>query len=106
MNRAELRRNQRLDSKKSATYTLTREQIESMKREVHEKAVKEVFTIMLAIPCEVLANDYWEKTAKQRLPLFVEKCLELYKAYEQGVVDMAQMEADLWELARHKVEWG
>lgn len=106
MNRAELRRKQREDSKKTATYTLTREQIESMKKQVHDKAVQEIFTLMLAIPCEILANEYWEKTAKQRMPKFIEQCLSLYKAYEQGVVTLEQMEADLWELAGYKVERG
>ena len=106
MNRAELRRKQREDSKKTATYTLTREQIESMKKQVHYNAVQEIFTLMLAIPCEILANEYWEKSAKQRMPKFIEQCLSLYKAYEQGVVTMEQMEADLWELAGYKVERG
>ncbi len=82
MNRAELRRKQREDSKKAATYTLTREQIDTMMEDVRKRAVQEIFTLMLAIPCEVLANDYWEKTAKKKLPDFVEQCLSLYKAYE------------------------
>lgn len=104
MNRAALRRQQREKEKKTSTYTLTMEQIENMKKEVYSKAVREVFVLMLAIPCDVLANDYWNRSAKQRLPKFVEQCLSLYRSYEQGVVSMEQMEQDLLELSGYKIE--
>lgn len=104
MNRAELRRQQRTSTKGKATYTLTRKQIEDMKQEIYEKASKQALILMLAIPCEVLANDYWTKTAKQRLPEFVEKCLSLFSSFEKGAVTLEEMNEDLWELAGYRIE--
>lgn len=104
MTRAELRRKQREKEKSTSTYTLTVEQIENIKKDIYTKAVRDVLVMMLAIPCEVLSNDYWKKSAKQKLPKFVEECLSLYRSYEQGIVTMEEMEQDLWELAGYKVE--
>lgn len=96
MSRAEYRRQQRESQKLSKTYTLTQAQIDQMKETVRKQAVHEVLTLMLAIPCEILISEgYWEKTAKKKMPKFLDECLSLYSAYEQGVVTMEQMQEDL-----------
>lgn len=105
MGRAEQRRALREAGKQNKVYTLTQAQIDKIKADAVEEAVDKAFIMMLALPCEVLANEgYWEKTAKKRLPKFVDDVLSLYGAYEQGVVTMDQMEKDLWELAGVRLE--
>ena len=96
MNRAEIRRAAKEQPKKNKTYTLTQEQIDKNKQDAIEEATHKAFTLMLAIPCEILANEgYWEKTAKKRMPKFLEECMDLFNAYEKGVVTMEQMQEDL-----------
>lgn len=34
----------------------------------------------LAIPLNVLVNDYWEKSARKRIPKFIEDVISLYEA--------------------------
>lgn len=50
-----------------------------------------MFKMMLVIPTNLLIEDYWKKSAKQRIPKFVEDCLSLYDAWTSGVVDMDEM---------------
>lgn len=98
MNRAELRRVQRDESKKAKTFVLTQEQIDSLKKEAINEAVDKAFILMLALPLEVLlSEEYWMKSAKKRLPKFMDEILKLYKAYESGNIDLKDMEDDLWE---------
>lgn len=105
MNRAEIRRNQREQSKASKVYTLTQAQIDQIKKQAVEKATNKAFFLMLALPCEVLANEgYWEKSAKKRMPKFIDDILALFSAFEQGVVTMEQMQKDLWEIGGIRLE--
>lgn len=105
MNRAEIRRNQREQSKASKVYTLTQTQIDQIKKQAVEEATNKAFFLMLALPCEVLANEgYWEKSAKKRMPKFIDDILVLFSAFEQGVVTMEQMQKDLWEIGGIRLE--
>lgn len=105
MTRAEIRRNQKEQSKPAKVYTLTQAQIDQIKQQAVKEAVDKAFFLMLALPCEVLANEnYWEKSAKRKMPKFIDDILSLYAAYEQGVVTMEQMKRDLWDIAGVKLE--
>lgn len=105
MTRAEIRRSQKEQSKPAKVYTLTQAQIDQIKQQAVEEAVDKAFFLMLALPCEVLANEgYWEKSAKKKMPKFIDDILSLYAAYEQGVVTMEQMQKDLWDIAGVKLE--
>ena len=59
---------------------------------------------MLAIPLNVLFNDYWQKSAKQRAPKFIEDVMNLYEAVQQGVVSDKQLADLLDELAGVKID--
>lgn len=53
----------------------------------HERIAKEkAFVYMLAIPLDILANDYWSKTASKRLPEFIKKVMSLFDSLDNGVV--------------------
>ena len=58
----------------------------------NDELAEEILQMMLVIPTNILISDYWQKTAKKRIPEFVEQCISLYKAWEQGVVDMTEMQ--------------
>ena len=56
MNRAEFRRQQKLNNKKDKIYNLTQAQLDKIKEEAVEKAIDVSFGLMLAIPTNVLAR--------------------------------------------------
>lgn len=111
MSRAELRRKQKEQQKQNKTYTLTALELEQLeqriRREEQQKAkqllldktkelANQILVMMLVIPTNVLINDYWQKTAKKRIPKFINDCMNLYEAFTGGVVKMSEM-AELTE---------
>jgi hypothetical protein len=107
MSRADLRRSQKQEQKKTKVFTLTQAQIDQIKEQAMNDAVDKVFILMLALPLEVLiTEDYWMKSAKRRLPKFIDEVLSLYKAYEAGSISIEEMEEDLWEFAGVKLDKG
>lgn len=103
MNRAEMRRIEREKSKKKVTYVMTEESIRAIRDEEYKRARKEILDksdklaedilkMMIVIPTNVLINDYWKKTAKVRIPKFVDDCLKLYESWSSGNVDMEDMQ--------------
>ena len=111
MNRAE-RRRQGLKNKEP-TYSFTMDSLRSQMRIEQDKAFQEqlraakdkavdesrdiAFMLMLALPLKVLMRDYWKKTARDKLPGFVDKVLDLYYDYESGRVSLDELQSDLWE---------
>lgn len=106
MSRAELRRRQKEQQKQNKTYTLTALELEQLeqriRREEQQKAkqilldktkelANQILVMMLVIPTNVLINDYWQKTAKKRIPKFINDCMNLYEAFTGGVVKMSEM---------------
>ena len=103
MSRAELRRQKRENVKKAKTFIMTAEELEKIRIQEFNRAKKllldknddlaeQILQMMLVIPTNVLIADYWPKSAKQRIPEFVESCMSLYRAWEQGVVTMTEMQ--------------
>lgn len=99
MSRAERRRNDRNKKKSVKTYNMTAESLASLREAEYQKARKDImgkvddvyrqiFVMMLAIPTNILISDYWKKSSKQRIPKFVDECLNLYEAWMSGAVDV------------------
>ena len=93
MSRAELRRQKRENVKKAKTFIMTAEELEKIRLQEFNRAKKllldknddlaeQILQMMLVIPTNVLIADYWPKSAKQRIPEFVESCMSLYQAWE------------------------
>lgn len=102
MNRAERRRQGR-EAETAPTYKLTAEDLKRIRQQEFDRARKllsdtntkvaaDIMKMMLVIPVNVLVSDYWQKTARTRIPKFVEDCMSLYKAWETGAVDMEDMQ--------------
>lgn len=105
MNRAELRRAKKEEQQKTKVYTLTQVQIDQIKEAAMNEAANRVMFLMLALPLEVLiTEEYWKKSAKRRLPKFINDVLDLYKAYEEGSIAIEEMEEDLWKFAGVKLK--
>ena len=107
MTRAEIRRKEREKKKNKATFVMTYEELEKIRKQEYEKAKKEyekkneeiaktILKMMIVVPTNVLINDYWEKTARKRIPRFVEDCLSLYDSLSKGAVKMQELQ-DLTE---------
>lgn len=71
---------------------------------MEQQATERAFLYMLAIPLNVLFNDYWEKTAKRKAPKFIEEVIKLYEAVQNGVVSEQQLADLLDDLAGVKIE--
>ena len=82
---------------------IARVQATKMEAEAKEKA----FLYMLAIPLNVLFNDYWAKSAKKKAPKFIEEVIKLYEAVQEGQVTEKELATLLDELAGVKIdaEW-
>lgn len=106
MSRAERRRYKKEEEKKTKIYTLTAYELEQLeqriRKEEQQKAkrlvlervndiAEQIQTMMLVIPTNVLIADYWQKSAKKRIPKFVEDCISLYEAFIKGTVKMSEM---------------
>lgn len=103
MSRAEIRRARREENKKKATFVMTEEEIMKIRKQEYDRARKtihdksdqlaeEILKMMIVIPTNVLINDYWQKTAKKRIPQFVEDCMSLYQSWSAGTVSMEEMQ--------------
>lgn len=103
MKRSEVRRLERESRKSNATFVMTREEIDKIRKQEYDRARKtirdksdqiaeEILRMMIVIPTNVLISDYWEKTAKKRIPKFVEDCMSLYRSWSEGTVSMEEMQ--------------
>lgn len=101
--RAELRRIEKEQKKKSKVYQYTEEQLEELLQKEYKNVRKnlmdqvdqlteEIFKMMLVIPTNVLISDYCEKTAEKRIPKFVDDCIKLYKSWQSGNLKMDEMQ--------------
>jgi hypothetical protein len=98
MRRAEIRRMQKKNNKKTKTYVLTEAQLDKLKKDTVKRAVDVSRALMIAIPCNILANEHWEKTAKKRMPKFMVECESLFESMEAGVISINELIQDTAEL--------
>nr|UWI42002.1 MAG: hypothetical protein [Bacteriophage sp.] len=117
MGRAERRRLEREKSKqKTATYNLTKEQLDKLvedqikdrlkvvKKQAMEDAINTAMTLLLVLPMEVLMDHYWKKTYAKKIPEFTELVLQYYERWQNGELDMDEMKKDLWEYGGVRLE--
>lgn len=119
MNRAERRRLEREREKaRTATYNLTKAQMDGMiqdqigeklkevKEQATDEAVNTAMTLLLTLPLEVLMDFYWKKSYGKRIPEFTQHVLDYYAAWQNGELDMEELKQDLWEYAGIRLEEG
>lgn len=110
MGRAEIRRAKKNEKKKkTATYNLTKAQLDAIvrgkiddelkrvKQEATEEAVNTAMVLLLTLPLEVLMDHYWKKSYAKRIPEFTNHVLEYYEKWQEGELDMDKLKEDLWE---------
>ena len=83
---------------------MIRECAKKQAEKMENSATDNAFLYMLAIPLNVLVNDYWSKSAKKRAPKFIEDVMSLYDAVQNGVVSDKQLADLLDELAGVKID--
>lgn len=98
MNRAEFRRMNKKNNKKTKTYTLTQEQIDKLRDDTVRRALDVSRATSLGVVMNVLAHDYWEKSAKKKMPSFMAKCESLYESMEAGVISIKELIEDTIEI--------
>ena len=83
---------------------MVKESAKKAAKTIEKEATEKAFLYMLAIPLNVLFNDYWKKSAKKRAPKFIEDVMSLYEAVQNGVVSDKQLADLLDELAGVKID--
>ena len=83
---------------------MVKESAKKAAKTIEKEATEKAFLYMLAIPLNVLFNDYWQKSAKKRAPKFIEDVMSLYDAVQHGVVSDKQLADLLDELAGVKID--
>lgn len=110
LTRAEKRRLMKEENKqaKTPTYQFTKEQIDTMireeaekqlnaiKKEVTEESIAAAMELLFVLPMEVLMDNFWQKSYKQKIPKFTELLLDYYERWENGELNMDEMKEDLW----------
>ena len=85
--------------RKQRTYTFTQAQIDQMKKELVEKAMKqaqeEILLLFLAIPVKILKEHY--SFSKKKLGNFCEFVSDYYESLELGKYDLEECKELLWE---------
>jgi hypothetical protein len=101
---------------KTATYNLTKEQLDAMVEERIGSRIKETkeaatydavntaMTLMLVLPMEVLMDHYWQKSYATKIPEFTNYVLKYYERWMKGELDMDEMKKDLWEYGGVRLE--
>ena len=89
--------------KKKYTTRLERDRRREERKNLDD-AIERAFILMIYIPMNILAVDYWEKSAPKRMPEFMNKVTSLYEAVQQGVVTYEQMVQDIERLSGMKID--
>lgn len=119
MGRAEIRRAMKNEKKtRTATYNLTKAQLDAMvrekigeelervKQEAMDNAVNTAMVLLLTLPLEVLMDYYWKKSYAKRIPEFTAHVLEYYEMWQNDELDMEKLKEDLWEYGHVRLEEG
>ena len=106
MGRAEYRRQKKIEKSNKATYVMTQEQIDNMKKEITEEAINTAMILLLTLPMEVLMDHYWPKTYAKKIPEFTDHVLEYYRRWQDGEIKLEDLQKDLWEYGGVRLEKG
>ena len=103
MNRAERRR---LGIKKPEPVRQMREcDIAAMRQQALKEGCQQALFLMLAIPVMVIHDKYGKLNRKEgREERFANEVIKLYQLYEQGYVDIKDLQQCLWEEAGLRAE--
>ena len=117
MTRAERRRaDKEALKKKTKTYNLTLEQLDTV---VSESVAKEIQTIrgraiedtmstmmilLLSLPQKVLKEHYWPKTYEKKLPDFTDMLLDYFIKWQNGDLDILELKAEAEKYGKIGIE--
>lgn len=105
MGRAEMRRLQRKNNKKTKTYTLTQEQIDKLRNDTVQRAVDVSRALGVGVVMNILGHLYWTKSAKVKLPKLMTECESLFESIEAGVISINELIQDTMEMAGVSTEY-
>lgn len=102
MNRAERRRQNRHDQKKTKTYTMTEEQMAILKNNMTEIVANEFLEAVFGISVLVVHDKFGElmrktKDGKSREERFFDMCMKLYGSFEDGYLTLEDIRQTLCE---------
>ncbi len=92
LTRAEKRRAEKV---KTATYNLTKEQIDNIKREAVDEATLIAMKLLIGLP--IMANRDLFGHGKKRLEQLANKIFYLFDSYEKGYISMEDIDKTILE---------
>ena len=122
MNRAERRRQKKQEEKasKPPVYNYTpeslrnqikweanqeyMEKMKKVKEEATADAVNTAMVLLLTLPCEVLMENFWQKSSSKNIPKFLDLVLNYYDRWQSGELNMGKLKQDLWEIGGIRLE--
>lgn len=103
MNRSERRRIG--IKRREPTINIRMEDVEQMKKEATKAAADWAFFMMLAIPVMVIHDHFGDLMKREgREQRFVDLCIDTYKCYESGLVDIQELKQVLKDEAGIEIE--
>lgn len=73
-------------------------------KKMEQEAIEKAWLWMLAIPLNILVNDYWPKSARKKAPKFIEDVISLFESVQAGVVSNEELASLLYDYAGVKIE--
>ena len=117
MNRAGKRRAKKEENKKkTATYNLTKAQIDREIEKSIGKKLEEIkmestdaaMILTLTIPIKVMVEYYWKDLSceelKEETSIFAERMVDYYESWQNGEIDILKLKNELWDLTGIKIE--
>ena len=85
------------EKKKTATYNLSLEQIEDIKRKCVREATEAAWVLMLGLPVMQLSDKH--DFDNDELDKFIDGIMDKYDSYERGLISLADIHTALYEEA-------
>lgn len=101
MNRAERRRAERAEKKKTATLNLTYDQFERFKEELTRQTAYTSLLMMLGIPLIVLRDKHG--FGKKRLEKFISDAIDQFDSFDKGYLTLDDLQKTIFEETGVKV---
>ena len=103
MKRTKVQQQMKVAKKKGLT-PLQLAEMKALTEKYAKEAEVRAFLHMLAIPLNILIIDYWPKSARKRIPEFIDKVLSLYESVQLGVVTDEELREVLRDYAGMEVD--
>lgn len=88
----------------SVIYESVQSRLNEVKKDAEEEAVTTAVRLMFAVPMTVLMENQWSDSYREKLPEFADLLVDYYHRWQDGKLDIDEMEKELWDYGGIKLE--